>query len=61
MVLENAIFCHSSAEQAHQKILDFLNVRSVLQLDLRLGENGLRSGFSHFGIGSCFFKRYGQF
>ncbi len=37
-VLENAIFCHSSAEQAHQKILDFLNVRSVLQLDLRLGE-----------------------
>jgi nicotinate-nucleotide--dimethylbenzimidazole phosphoribosyltransferase len=38
IVLENAIFCHSSAEQAHQKILDFLNVRSVLQLDLRLGE-----------------------
>jgi nicotinate-nucleotide--dimethylbenzimidazole phosphoribosyltransferase len=38
LVLENAIFCHSSAEQAHQKILDFLNVRSVLQLDLRLGE-----------------------
>ncbi|MBB1193295.1 5,6-dimethylbenzimidazole synthase [Flavobacterium sp. SOK18b] len=38
LVLENAIFCHSSAEQAHQKILDFFNVRSVLQLDLRLGE-----------------------
>lgn len=37
-VLENAIFCHSSAEQAHQKILDFLNVHALLQLDLRLGE-----------------------
>ena len=37
-ILKNAIFCHSSAEQGHQKILDYLNVRSVLQLDLRLGE-----------------------
>lgn len=37
-VIENAIFCHSSAEQGHQKIVDYLNVRTVLQLDLRLGE-----------------------
>ena len=37
-ILENAIFCHSSAEQGHQKILNYLGVRSVLQLDLRLGE-----------------------
>jgi nicotinate-nucleotide--dimethylbenzimidazole phosphoribosyltransferase len=37
-VKENAIFCHSSAEQGHQKILDYLNVRALLQLDLRLGE-----------------------
>ncbi|WP_348800530.1 nicotinate-nucleotide--dimethylbenzimidazole phosphoribosyltransferase [Flavobacterium adhaerens] len=35
---ENAIFCHSSAEQGHQKILDCLDVRPLLQLDLRLGE-----------------------
>ena len=35
---ENAIFCHSSAEQGHQKILDYLDVRALLQLDLRLGE-----------------------
>ncbi len=34
----NAIFCHSSAEQGHQKIIDYLNVRPLLQLDLRLGE-----------------------
>ena len=38
MVKENAIFCHSSAEQGHQKILDYLNARALLQLDLRLGE-----------------------
>jgi nicotinate-nucleotide--dimethylbenzimidazole phosphoribosyltransferase len=37
-IMANTIFCHSSAEQGHQKILDFLEVRSVLQLDLRLGE-----------------------
>lgn len=37
-VKESAIFCHSSAEQGHKKILDYLNVRALLQLDLRLGE-----------------------
>ena len=37
-IKENAIFCHSSAEQGHQKILDYLNVKALLQLDLRLGE-----------------------
>ncbi|PKB17689.1 nicotinate-nucleotide--dimethylbenzimidazole phosphoribosyltransferase [Flavobacterium sp. 5] len=37
-VKENAIFCHSSDEQGHQKILNYLDVRAVLQLDLRLGE-----------------------
>ncbi|WKL44804.1 nicotinate-nucleotide--dimethylbenzimidazole phosphoribosyltransferase [Flavobacterium sp. ZE23DGlu08] len=37
-ITENAIFCHSSAEQGHQKILDYLGVRSLLRLDLRLGE-----------------------
>lgn len=37
-IIENAIFCHSSAEQGHQKIVEYLNVRPLLQLDLRLGE-----------------------
>jgi nicotinate-nucleotide--dimethylbenzimidazole phosphoribosyltransferase len=37
-VKENAIFCHSSAEQGHQKVLNYLNVQPLLQLDLRLGE-----------------------
>ncbi|PRZ28170.1 nicotinate-nucleotide--dimethylbenzimidazole phosphoribosyltransferase [Flavobacterium granuli] len=37
-IIENAIFCHCSAEQAHVKLLDYLGVQAVLQLGLRLGE-----------------------
>lgn len=37
-IKQNAIFCHCSAEKAHKKLLKFLNVKSVLNLDLRLGE-----------------------
>lgn len=37
-IKKNAVFSHSSAEQAHQKLLNYLEVQSVLQLDLRLGE-----------------------
>ena len=35
---QNAIFCHTSAEKAHQILLDYLQVRPILQLDMRLGE-----------------------
>ena len=38
LLKENAIFCHTSAEKAHQKLLDYLQVRPVLSLDMRLGE-----------------------
>ncbi|MGH2667015.1 nicotinate-nucleotide--dimethylbenzimidazole phosphoribosyltransferase [Flavobacterium sp.] len=34
----NAVFSHCSAEQAHQKLLDYLGAKAILQLDLRLGE-----------------------
>lgn len=37
-ILKNAIFSHQSAEKAHKKLLEYLNVSAVLQLDLRLGE-----------------------
>ena len=37
-VLDYCIFTHSSGEQGHQKILDFLNVKPILNLGLRLGE-----------------------
>ena len=38
LIKENAIFSHQSAEQSHKKLLDYLEVTAVLQLDLRLGE-----------------------
>ena len=34
----NAIFCHQSDEQGHKKILDFLGVKPILNLGMRLGE-----------------------
>lgn len=37
-VLEYCVFSHSSGEQGHQKMLDFLGVQPLLNLGLRLGE-----------------------
>jgi nicotinate-nucleotide--dimethylbenzimidazole phosphoribosyltransferase len=37
-IIKNAVFCHCSAEQAHVKLLDYLEVQAVLHLELRLGE-----------------------
>jgi len=38
LIIKNAVFCHCSAEQAHQKLLQYLNAKTILNLDLRLGE-----------------------
>ncbi|WP_413999081.1 nicotinate-nucleotide--dimethylbenzimidazole phosphoribosyltransferase [Flavobacterium sp. W1B] len=38
LIIKNAVFSHQSAEQAHKKLLDYLEVSAILQLDLRLGE-----------------------
>ena len=37
-ILKNCIFTHSSNEQGHQKMLDYLKVNPILNLDMRLGE-----------------------
>ncbi|SHM55409.1 nicotinate-nucleotide--dimethylbenzimidazole phosphoribosyltransferase [Flavobacterium saccharophilum] len=37
-IIKNAFFCHCSAEQAHQKLLQYLKAKPILNLDLRLGE-----------------------
>ncbi|HEY1194751.1 nicotinate-nucleotide--dimethylbenzimidazole phosphoribosyltransferase [Flavobacterium sp.] len=37
-IIKNAVFSHCSAEKAHIKLLDYLNAKPILNLDLRLGE-----------------------
>lgn len=37
-ILQNCLFAHTSGEKGHQKMLDFLGVDTLLQLDMRLGE-----------------------
>jgi nicotinate-nucleotide--dimethylbenzimidazole phosphoribosyltransferase len=37
-VLENCIFCHSSNEKGHKRMLEFLGATPLLQLNMRLGE-----------------------
>ncbi len=38
LVKEYAIFTHQSDEQGHKKMLDFLKVKPILNLNMRLGE-----------------------
>jgi nicotinate-nucleotide--dimethylbenzimidazole phosphoribosyltransferase len=36
--MSNAILCHQSDEQGHQKMLNYLNAKPILSLGMRLGE-----------------------
>lgn len=37
-VIDACIFCHQSEEQGHQKMLDLLNAKPLLNIGMRLGE-----------------------
>ena len=45
-VREYAIFCHQSEEQGHKRLLEYLEVSPLLNLDMRLGEGtGVAVGY----------------
>jgi nicotinate-nucleotide--dimethylbenzimidazole phosphoribosyltransferase len=37
-ILQNTIFCHSSSEKGHEKMLGYLGASPLLNLNMRLGE-----------------------
>lgn len=37
-IIDYAIFCHQSDESGHKKMLDVLNAKAILHMNLRLGE-----------------------
>jgi nicotinate-nucleotide--dimethylbenzimidazole phosphoribosyltransferase len=37
-ILDNCIFCHSSDETAHARLLELLNQKAILDLNMRVGE-----------------------
>ncbi len=37
-IKKNALFCHCSAESGHRVLLEYLQVKEIVQLNMRLGE-----------------------
>ena len=61
-VKENMIFCHVSAERAHRLLLNKLDVKPVLDLELRLGEGtGAAVAFPLLQSASLFLEQMASF
>ena len=61
-VLEYCVFSHVSNERGHRALLDFLNVRALLAMDLRLGEgSGAALAFPLLQSAILFLKEMASF
>jgi nicotinate-nucleotide--dimethylbenzimidazole phosphoribosyltransferase len=61
-VLEYCVFSHVSNERGHRALLDFLNVRALLAMDLRLGEgSGAALAFPLLQSAVLFLKEMASF
>ncbi|MGY0408216.1 MAG: nicotinate-nucleotide--dimethylbenzimidazole phosphoribosyltransferase, partial [Polaribacter sp.] len=61
-VLDYCIFCHTSNEQGHKKMLQFLNATPLLNLNLRLGEGtGVAVAFPIVKSAICFLNEMATF
>ncbi len=61
-VLDYMVFCHQSNEQGHQLMLQSMNAKPLLSLDLRLGEGtGAALGMSLLQASASFFNDMASF
>jgi nicotinate-nucleotide--dimethylbenzimidazole phosphoribosyltransferase len=61
-VLDYCVFSHVSNERGHRALLDFLNVRALLAMDLRLGEgSGAALAFPLLQSAVLFLKEMASF
>jgi nicotinate-nucleotide--dimethylbenzimidazole phosphoribosyltransferase len=61
-IKKQAIFCHQSNEKAHQSLLNFLDAKPILKLEMRLGEGtGCALAFPLIKSAVLFFNQMASF
>lgn len=61
-ILSNSIFCHTSQEQGHEKLLKYLGVKPVLNLGMRVGEGtGAAAALSIIELAVAFLNEMASF
>ena len=61
-ILDNCIFCHTSHEQGHDRMLQYLGVEPILNLRLRLGEGtGVAAALPVIELAATFLNEMASF